>query len=80
MTFWCPWPTGRVRLSQMLCLKPVVPGPRRTVREYFYIKIHVYGVLTWELSLVGADLVTEYDRAVEKMISTSLEEKYPDYE
>ncbi|KAJ5261469.1 hypothetical protein N7478_012064 [Penicillium angulare] len=26
-----------------------------------------------------ADLVTEYDRAVEKMISTSLMEKYPDY-
>lgn len=28
----------------------------------------------------GADLVTEYDRAVENMISTSLKEKYPDYE
>ncbi|KAJ6115148.1 hypothetical protein N7486_000926 [Penicillium sp. IBT 16267x] len=28
----------------------------------------------------SADLVTEYDRAVEKMISTSLKEKYPDYE
>ncbi|KAJ5299315.1 hypothetical protein N7476_010872 [Penicillium atrosanguineum] len=27
----------------------------------------------------GADLVTEYDRAVENMISTSLKEKYPDY-
>jgi len=45
-----------------------------------YTKIHVYWVLTWQLSLVGADLVTEYDRAVEKMISTSLKEKYPDYE
>lgn len=30
--------------------------------------------------LLGADLVTEYDRAVENMISTSLKEKYPDYE
>ncbi|KAJ5930768.1 hypothetical protein N7466_006261 [Penicillium verhagenii] len=28
----------------------------------------------------SADLVTEYDRAVEKMISTSLKERYPDYE
>ncbi|KAJ5377901.1 uncharacterized protein N7496_005310 [Penicillium cataractarum] len=28
----------------------------------------------------SADLVTEYDRAVENMISTSLKEKYPDYE
>ncbi|KAJ5151779.1 hypothetical protein N7492_010074 [Penicillium capsulatum] len=27
----------------------------------------------------SADLVTEYDRAVELMISTSLKEKYPDY-
>ncbi|KAJ5392372.1 Inositol monophosphatase 2 [Penicillium cosmopolitanum] len=27
----------------------------------------------------SADLVTEYDRAVETMISTSLKEKYPDY-
>ncbi|KAJ5736627.1 Inositol monophosphatase [Penicillium malachiteum] len=27
----------------------------------------------------SADLVTEYDRAVEKMISTSLKEKYPEY-
>ncbi|EPS26520.1 hypothetical protein PDE_01457 [Penicillium oxalicum 114-2] len=27
----------------------------------------------------SADLVTEYDRAVENMISTSLKEKYPDY-
>lgn len=30
-------------------------------------------------SPIGADLVTEYDRAVEKMISTSLKEKYPNY-
>jgi myo-inositol-1(or 4)-monophosphatase len=29
--------------------------------------------------LNSADLVTEYDRAVENMISTSLKEKYPDY-
>lgn len=29
--------------------------------------------------MTGADLVTEYDRAVENMISTSLKEKYPDY-
>ncbi|KAF3401862.1 Inositol monophosphatase 2 [Penicillium rolfsii] len=28
----------------------------------------------------SADLVTEYDRAVENMISTSLKDKYPDYE
>ncbi|KAJ5886308.1 uncharacterized protein N7473_008982 [Penicillium subrubescens] len=28
----------------------------------------------------SADLVTEYDRAVENMISTSLKAKYPDYE
>lgn len=28
----------------------------------------------------GADLVTQYDRAVENMISTSLKEKYPNYE
>ncbi|CAL5866645.1 uncharacterized protein PFLUO_LOCUS854 [Penicillium psychrofluorescens] len=28
----------------------------------------------------SADLVTEYDRAVENMISTSLKERYPDYE
>lgn len=64
----------------MLCLKPVAPGPRRTVRRDFYKKEHVYRTLTRELSLVGADLVTEYDRAVEKMISTSLQKKYPDYE
>jgi fructose-1,6-bisphosphatase/inositol monophosphatase family enzyme len=36
--------------------------------------------LIFELSLAGADLVTEYDRAVEAMISTSLKKKYPDYE
>jgi len=28
----------------------------------------------------SADLVTETDQAVEKMVSTSLKEKYPDYE
>lgn len=28
----------------------------------------------------SVDLVTEYDRAVETMISTALKEKYPDYE
>lgn len=27
----------------------------------------------------GADLVTQYDRAVENMISSSLREKYPEY-
>lgn len=31
-------------------------------------------------SYVGADLVTEYDRAVEYMLSSSLKDKYPDYE
>lgn len=32
-----------------------------------------------KLIFPGADLVTEYDRAVENMISTSLKDKYPDY-
>jgi fructose-1,6-bisphosphatase/inositol monophosphatase family enzyme len=35
----------------------------------------------WKMLIsVGADLVTEYDRAVEHMISSSLKEKYPHYE
>lgn len=29
---------------------------------------------------LGADLVTEYDRAVENMVSSTLKEKYPAYE
>lgn len=29
--------------------------------------------------VLGADLVTQYDRAVENMISSSLKEKYPNY-
>ena len=28
----------------------------------------------------GSDLVTEYDKAVENMVSTRLKAKYPDYE
>lgn len=28
---------------------------------------------------LGSDLVTEYDRAVEQMVSTALREKYPQY-
>ena len=28
----------------------------------------------------SADIVTETDQAVEKMVSTTLKEKYPDYE
>lgn len=28
---------------------------------------------------LGSDLVTEYDRTVERMVSTTLREKYPQY-
>ena len=48
-------------------------GPKRTVRLYKETKVQ-------RLIYPGADLVTEYDRAVENMISSSLKDKYPHYE
>jgi len=36
--------------------------------------------LTHELHILAADLVTETDKAVEDMVSSTLREKYPDYE
>jgi len=33
-----------------------------------------------ELRILAADLVTETDKAVEDMVSSTLREKYPDYE
>lgn len=53
--------------------KPMTPAPKRIVRKET-------GGRGDTLTIIGADLVTEYDRAVENMISSSLKEKYPHYE
>lgn len=53
-----------------------MPAPRRTVRPNFYKYHLLHSILT---PYTAVDLVTETDRAVESLISTSLREKYPNY-
>jgi len=42
--------------------------------------MHPGSGLTHQLNISAADLVTETDKAVEDMVSSTLREKYPDYE
>lgn len=56
----------------------VARDPKRTVRKTAAVHL-IHRQKTPTDPHPGADLVTQYDRAVENMISTSLKEKYPDY-
>ncbi|CAG8248284.1 unnamed protein product [Penicillium salamii] len=73
MTSWCHWHSALAISSTMRFQKPMTPAPKRIVSKET-------GGRGDTLTIIGADLVTEYDRAVENMISSSLKEKYPHYE
>lgn len=85
------WLTRRAKLSPVLSQLPMIPVQKRTVSDLaspadepkcrqWKIDNGGSGGVGWSSRpSPGADLVTEYDRAVETTISTTLAQKYPDF-